>query len=164
MPPAVPNAHSPSGGIMKITVWLVTRERDTWIIGAEILVLAFLLLAAPGPLVRLWVGLPILVHVGYRALTSLPLGQVPGRPVGVAKQRRNQHLRTRIVAFLNEVRRAENYALRATDVGQIPAELEENLRSAERRMMLAAGEVARVAGRFGASARGTGVVRERAGS
>jgi hypothetical protein len=135
---------------MKITVWLVTRERDTWITGAEILVLALLLLAAPGPLVRLWIGLPILAHLGYRALTSLPLGQVPGRPVGVARQRRNQHLRTRIVAFLNEVRRAENYALRATDAGQIPAEIEENLRSAERRMMLAAGEVARVAGRFGA--------------
>lgn len=145
---------------MKITVWMVTRERDTWITGAEVLALAFLLLASPGPAVRLWLGLPILAHLGYRALTSLPLGQVPGRPVGVARQRRNQHLRTRVVAFLNEVRRAENYALRATNVNEISGELEENLRAAERRMMVAAGEVARVAGRFGAVQNG-GSLRER---
>ena len=148
---------------MKITIWLVTRERDTWITGAEILALAFLLLASPGPIARLWVGLPILAHLGYRALTSLPLGQVPGRPIGVARQRRNQHLRTRVIAFLNEVRRAENYALRATKVNEIPGELEANLRSAERRMMVAAGEVARVAGRFGA-VHTVGAVRERTGS
>jgi hypothetical protein len=91
---------------------------------------------------------------------SLPLGQVPGRPVGVARQRRNQHLRTRVVAFLNEVRRAENYALRASNVNEIPGELEENLRSAERRMMVAASEVARVAGRFGAVQSGD-ALRER---
>ena len=54
--------------------------------------------------------LPVLGHLGYRALTSLPIGQVPGRPAGMARQRRNLQLRTRVVAFLNEVRRAESYA------------------------------------------------------
>ena len=146
---------------MKITVWLVTRERDAWMTGAEVILLGLLLIASPGPLIRLWFGLPLLAHLGYRALTSLPLGQVPGRPVGAARQRRNQHLRSRVVAFLNEVRRAENYALRATHVGQIPEELEENLRSAERRMMVAAGEVAKVAGRLGVLGQGAVAVRGR---
>ncbi|MEX2466087.1 MAG: hypothetical protein WD995_04210 [Gemmatimonadota bacterium] len=134
---------------MKIRVWLVTRERDTWILGAEVLALALLLFAAPAPLIRLWVGFPVLAHLGYRAMTSLPLGQVPGRPSGLARQRRNQHLRSRVVAFLNEVRRAENYSLQATSAGQIPGEVEANLRSAERRMMAAAAEVAKVTGRLG---------------
>lgn len=137
---------------MKITVWLATKERDTWITAVEVFVLAFLLLAAPGSFLRFWVGLPVLAHLGYRALTSLPLGQVPSRPAGATRQRRNQHLRARIVAFLNEVRRAENYALNATSTGSIPAEIEENLQAAERRVMAAAGDVARVMGRYGTEA------------
>lgn len=133
---------------MRITVWVATRDRTTWLTVAEVSALA-LLLTASSPTLRMWVGLPLLAHLGYRALTSLPIGQIPGRPAGAARQRRNQHLRTRVVAFLNEVRRAENYSLRADRTGAIPDEIEENLVRARRRMLTAAGEVAKVAGRFG---------------
>lgn len=133
---------------MRITVWVATRDRTTWLTAAEVSALALLLTAA-SPSLRIWIGLPLLAHLGYRALTSLPLGQIPGRPSGAARQRRNQHLRTRVVAFLNEVRRAENYSLRADKTGAIPDEIEENLDRARKRMLVAANEVARVAGRFG---------------
>lgn len=133
---------------MRITVWVATRDRTTWLTTAEVSALAFLLTAA-SPALRVWIGLPLLAHLGYRALTSLPIGQIPGRPAGAARQRRNQHLRTRVVAFLNEVRRAENYSLRADRTGAIPDEIEENLERARRRMMVAASEVTKVAGRFG---------------
>ena len=91
---------------MRITVWLVTRDRGSWIVAGEVVLLA-LLLSTGGPALRAWLGVPVLAHLGYLALTSLPIGEVPGRPTGVARQRRNQHLRTRVVAFLNDVRRAE---------------------------------------------------------
>jgi hypothetical protein len=131
---------------MKITIWLATRERDTWITAAEIFALATVLLYAPGTTIRLLVGLPLLAHLGYKALTSLPMGMVPGRPPG-GKERRNQDLRTQVVGFLNEVRRVEEYAQRAVTAGRPHEEVENNLRSAEERMMAAAAEVAKVAGR-----------------
>ena len=130
---------------MRITVWLATRDRSTWMVGGEVALLA-LLMSAGSPTLRTWLGLPLLAHLGYRALTSLPIGQVPGRPTGVARQRRNQRLRTRVVAFLNEVRRAESYAART---GGAADEKEANLAVARARMMAAADEVAKVAGRFG---------------
>lgn len=130
---------------MRITVWLATRDTIAWITVVEVSLLALLLFAG-SPGIRVWMGLPILAHLGYRALTSLPIGQVPGKPNGVARQRRNQHLRTRVVAFLNEVRRAESYATRTSKGAD---DLEATLDEARARMMKAAGEVARVAGRFG---------------
>jgi hypothetical protein len=130
---------------MKITVWLVTRERDTWITAAEIMALALVLLAG-GPRVRVLGGLPLLVHLGYRALASLPLGSVPGRP-GRGRKRRNYDLRARVVGFLGEVRRVEHYVRQAELAGWSKAEVEENLRSAQARMMAAAAEVAKAAGR-----------------
>jgi hypothetical protein len=130
---------------MRITVRLVTWDRATWITGAEVVLLALLLTAASSAL-RLWLGLPVLGHLGYRALTSLPIGQVPGRPAGMARQRRNLQLRTRVVAFLNEVRRAESYA---ASTGGAPGEAEANLDVARARIVAAAEEVADVAGRFG---------------
>ena len=133
---------------MKISIWMASRDRDTWILAAEIFVLALVLFYAPGTTIRVLLGLPLLVHVGYRALTSLPLGMIPGRPPG-AKERRNQDLRSRVVGFLNEVRRVEEYAERAQVAGRPPAEVENNLRSAEKRLMAAAAEVVKVAGRNG---------------
>jgi hypothetical protein len=103
------------------------------------------LLVGGSPGLSTWIGLPLLGHLGYRTLTSLPIGQVPGKPMGVARQRKNQRLRSRVVAFLNEVRRVEDYALRATASDDVQA----NLSHARARMMVAAGEVAKVAGRFG---------------
>jgi len=130
---------------MKITVWLVTRERDTWITAAEIMALALVLLAG-GSTVRVLGGLPLLVLLGYRALASLPLGSVPGRPER-GRQRRNYDLRARVVGFLEEVRRVEHYVQQAELAGWSKAEVEENLRSAQARMMTAAAEVAKVTGR-----------------
>lgn len=129
---------------MRITVWLASRDRITLIAAAEVLLLALLLFAG-SPGLRVWLGLPLLGHLGYRALTSLPIGQIPGKPNGVARQRRNQDLRTRVVAFLNEVRRVESYA--AKNGGE--PDMEANLEAGRLRMMNAAAEVARVAGRFG---------------
>lgn len=135
------------GGTIKITVWLVTRERRTLITAAELLVLWIVLFVVDGGVLRLLVGIPLFLHVGYLALTSLPLGEVPRRPDSAREERRNQDLRSRIVGFLNEVRRAEDYARRARVGGWPESEVEENLRLARERAMSAAASAVKVMGR-----------------
>lgn len=133
---------------MKLRIWLLTRDRETWVTGAEILALLLVLLAGSDA-VRLIFGLPLLVHVGYRALTSVPLGQIPGRPEWAKQVRRNQDLRSRVVGFLNEMRRVEDIAHRGRIAGGTHADVEKDLLFAKRRMMNAATEVVRAAGRVG---------------
>lgn len=145
-PARAPTGYSRRGGTIKITVWLITRERATYITAAEVLGLALVLFTTPGSALRLLVGLPLLAHLGYTALTSLPLGMVPGRPEGSKQERRNQELRTRVVAFLNEVRRVEEYAQRARLAGNRGRKVEESLRAAEKRMMAAASDIAKATG------------------
>ena len=131
---------------MKITVWLATRDRWTWIAAAEMLGLAVLLtLAVESSIARL-LGFALLGHLGYSALTSLPMGQIPGRPAG-RQQRRNLDLRAKVVVFLREVRRLEEYVQRAKISSGSRRELEMNLTAAESRMMAAAAEVTKVARR-----------------
>ena len=132
---------------MKITVWLATRDRTTWIAAAEITGLIFVILAVPNTLARL-VGFLLLGHLGYHALTSLPIGSIPSRPDGAKQYRRNQDLRSRIVGFLNEVRRVEHFAQQARVGGLPPLELERHLSSAKERVMAAAADVAEMSGRF----------------
>lgn len=157
-----PTRYSRRGGTIKITVWLITRERATYITAAEVLGLALVLFATPGSTLRLLVGLPLLAHLGYTALTSLPLGMVPGRPEGSKQERRNQELRTRVVAFLNEVRRVEEYAQRARLAGHRGRKVEESLRAAEHRMMAAAADIAKATGRSTPLAAGTSANRPKA--
>ncbi|MDH3207085.1 MAG: hypothetical protein OEO79_10755 [Gemmatimonadota bacterium] len=133
---------------MRITVWLAARERDTWVTGAEALALALILWTGPGGLVRLGIGLPLLAHIAYRALTSLPMGAVPRRPER-GQARSHYDLRARIVRFLDEVRRAEDFAQRARVGGSSKAELEQQLWAAQQRVMLAATEVAKATGQAG---------------
>jgi hypothetical protein len=131
---------------MKIRLWLVTWERGTWITLAEIVALG-LLMVAQGTAVTQLVGLAILAHLGYTALTSLPLGEIPGAPDGAKRLRRNQDLRSRVVGFLNEVRRVESYVQQAEVGGRPRGELDKDLHWARQRMMNAAAEVAKAAGR-----------------
>jgi len=132
---------------MKITVWLVTRTRETWITSAELGVLALVLYWGPGVFVRFLIGLPLLAHVGYTALTGLPMGQIPGRPDGVRQTRRNQDLRSSVVGFLNEVRRAEDHAQRAVAGGRPTTELAHYRQTVGKRMMAAAVQVVKATGR-----------------
>lgn len=134
------------GGAMRITVWLATRERDTWITGAEVLGLALILWAGPVGWIRLLVGLPLLAHVGYRAVTSLPMGAVPRRPER-GQARHHYDLRARVVRFLDEVRRAEDFADRARVGGSCESDLKQQLWAARKRVMGAAAEVAKATGR-----------------
>jgi len=134
---------------MKITVWLMTRERTVWVAAAEALALASLILTAPESTVARLAGLALLTHLAYRALTGLPMGAIPGRPEGSRKERVNQDLRTRVVGFLSEVRSIEAYTHRAQLAGRPDGEVKANVRAAQRRMMAAAAEVAKATGRFG---------------
>lgn len=131
---------------MKISVWMATRERETWITTVEVFGLGLLLLTATSPLVRLVLGLPLLVHVGYKALTSLPMGQVPGRPER-GQMRRRYDLRARVVRFLEEVKMAESFAERAELASLPKRDVDEFLFRAHRRVMQAAKEVAKETGR-----------------
>ncbi len=81
------------------------------------------------------------------AMTSLPVWTIPGKPEGAKQERRNQDLRSRVVGFLNEVRRAEEYAQRARVAGWPRADVEANMRGAHDRMMAAAAAVAKDLGR-----------------
>ena len=127
---------------MKLTVWLATRDRHTWIMAVEIVALGLVVGTASTTPWRL-VGLALLAHLGYTALTSLPVGSIPGRPENARRERRNQELRSKVVAFLNEVRRVEDFHRRARTGGIPEEEVQENLRSAERRVMAAAAQVAK---------------------
>jgi hypothetical protein len=130
---------------VKISVWLVTRERETWITSAELLLLGVILLLPTSPMVRMLFGLPLLAHVGYKALTSLPMGLVPGRPER-GQHRRHYDLRARVVRFLDEVKRVEDFAQRA-ELAEVPDdEVKEFLFAAQRRVMAAARDVAKQTG------------------
>ena len=133
----------PWGGAVKIRVWLVTRERSAWIAAAEIVAMFVLLtLAVESALVQL-LGFGLLAHVGYTAVTGLPMGQVPGRPPG-GHPRRNLDLRAQVVGFLREVRRVDEYAQRARVSGLPADQVEASLRAGEQRLLAAAVKVARV--------------------
>jgi hypothetical protein len=136
---------------MKVTVWLVARERTVWVAAAEAVALASLILVGPESTVGRLFGLALLGHLAYRAVTGLPMGAVPSRPEGSKKVRQNQDLRTRVVGFLNEVRSVESYARRAQMAGRPDGEVRANIRAAQRRMMAAAAEVAKATGRVGAA-------------
>lgn len=128
---------------MKVRIWLVTRERSSWIAAAEILgLLLVLLLAVDSTLARL-VSFALLGHLGYTALTGLPMGEVPGRPAG-GQPRRNLDLRMQVVAFLREVRRVDEFAHRAQLAGVPSHQLEADLRAGEQRLLQAAARVAKV--------------------
>jgi len=126
---------------------MATRERGTWITAAEVIGLGLVLFTAPGPVIRLLFGLPLLVRLGYKALTSLPMGSIPGRPEGAKQERRRYDLRARVVVFLDEVRRAEDFAQQARVAGWPKGEVEDYLRSAQRRVVNAAAQVVKVTGR-----------------
>jgi hypothetical protein len=86
----------------------------------------------------------LLAHLGYSALTGLPMGEIPGRPPG-GQQRRNLDLRAKVVVFLREVRRLEEYAQRARLSGWSRTEVDTNMHAAESRIMTAASSVAEAA-------------------
>ena len=133
---------------MRITVWLATRDRPTWIAAAEVLVAAIVLLSGAGTAVRLLVGLPLVIHLGYSAMTAVPVGMIPGRPIGAKQPRRNQDLRSNVVGFLNEVRRVEDFAQRAKTGGLPDDEIQLNLQAAQRRILTSAAIVAKAMGRI----------------
>jgi hypothetical protein len=147
------------GGAMKIRIWLATRERETWIAAVEILGVTAVLWTASESTVLRVVGFLLVAHLGYTAMTGLPMGRIPGRPPG-RQPRRNLDLRAQVAWFLREVRRVDEYAQRARVAGWAPAQLEESLRSGEQRVMAAASRVAKAATRgsarpAGSSARST---------
>jgi hypothetical protein len=130
---------------MKITVWLGSRDRATWIALSETLMLGYLMWQ-PGLVFRLTLGLPLLVHLGYTAMTSLPMGMIPRRPEGSKRARRNQDLRSWVVRFLNEVKELEDYLWRARSADSSPEEVSEKLHVGRQRVMGAARQVARAVG------------------
>lgn len=130
---------------MKITVWLGSTDRATWIALGETLMLAYLLFQ-PQLLFRVLVGLPLLIHLGYTGMTSLPMGMIPRRPEGSKQARRNQDLRSWVVRFLNEVKELEDYLWRARSAGSSPAEMSEKVRVGRQRVMAAASQVAKAVG------------------
>jgi hypothetical protein len=76
---------------------------------------------------------------------------IPGRSA-VKRERRNQDLRIQVRAFLNEVRRVEEYVQRSRTLGRPRSEVEQSLHGAEKRMMAAAAKVVQATGRSTESA------------
>jgi len=130
---------------MKITVWIATRESRTWTTAAEVLTLAAVLLAPWSIFLRVVLGLPVLAHLGWNALTSIPAGAIPGRPEG-GEVRRNHHLRARVSTFLSEVQRMEKYVRDARDAGVPTSEVKKKLRWADSRLQATTAEVVKALG------------------
>jgi len=82
-------------------------------------------------------------------MTSLPAGQIPGRPSSRAEKRKNYQLRARVGAFLNEVKRMESYVQRARSGGVPRNEVKQQLRTAEKRLIDQATQVAKATGKIG---------------
>ncbi len=115
----------------------------------EVLGLTGILLFASTPVLRVIVGLPILAHLGWGVLTSVPLGGIPGPPPGVGERRRNHRLRYRVAEFLREVKRVEAFA-RQAQIGEVPAATaQKSLQSSEARLRDIVSEIMRVAGQTG---------------
>jgi len=131
---------------MRFTVWLAARDRTSIMHAAEAVVIA-LLLFEPVMAFRLLFGVPLLAHLAYSAMTSLPIGTIPGRPLG-KPERTNHDLRAGVVVFLNEVRRVEDFAQRAVTGGMPETEVEAKLEVARRRILGAANSVAEAVGRY----------------
>jgi len=132
---------------MRVSVWMATRERRTWLTASEIVTLGLIVVSGAAAPVRLLIGLPIVVHLGYLALTSLPMGAVPRRREG-GSARRRYDLRARVVRFLDEVKRVEDYVGRARFSGMPEDDVDEYVRTAQRRVMTAAAAVAQASGRW----------------
>lgn len=111
--------------------------------------LGLVLLSSPGTTITLLVGLPLLAHLGYRSLTSLPAGRIPGRPSSKSEKRKNYQLRANVGAFLNEVKRMESYVQRARSGGVPRSEVKQQLRTAEKRLLHKASQVAKATGKVG---------------
>lgn len=124
-------------------------EHRTWITTAEILALIAILLIAPSTLLRVLLGIPIVLHLGWSVLTSVPVGGFPGPPPGVGERRRNHRLRYRVVEFLREVKRLEAFARQTNGRGGADPLVEKNLRGAEQRLRDIVAEIIRVAGQSG---------------
>jgi len=131
---------------MKIRIWLVTRERATWIAAAEILGLSAVLWVATESTVLRLAGFALIAHLGYMAMTGLPMGRIPGKPPG-GQPRLNLDLRAQVMAFLREVRRVDEHTQRARVSGVPPAQLADSVRAGEQRVMAAAARVAKLSTR-----------------
>lgn len=131
---------------MKFSVWISTREPRTWAMLSETIVLGALLALPAEATIRLVVGLPLLAHLAWSALTSLPAGTIPGRADG-AEVRSNHHLRSRVVTFLTEVQRMEKYMRDARAAGLPTSEVRKNLQWADTRLQATTAEVVKALGR-----------------
>ena len=124
-------------------------KHRTWVTTAETLALVAILVAVPSTLLRVLLGIPIVLHLGWSVMTSVPVGGVPGPPPGVGERRRNHRLRYRVVEFLREVKRLEAFARQANGRGSSDPDVEKNVRGAEQRLHDVVAEIIRVAGRSG---------------
>lgn len=124
-------------------------ERRTWIALAETVALVGLILFFRDTLVLLALGLPLVAHLAWTAVTSVPVGQIPGPPPGIGERRRNHLLRYQVVAFLDQVQRVETFAEKANTAGKPRPDLERELSVAGRRLQAIASDIVKVAGRTG---------------
>lgn len=123
-------------------------ETRTWITTVEVLALSALLLFAPSPLLRVALGIPIALHLGWSVISGMPTGGIPGPPPGVGERRRNHRLRYRVAEFLREVKRLDAFARQATDERSAQT-AERAVRGTEQRLRDIVGEIVRVAGQSG---------------
>lgn len=128
--------------------WL-SIERSTWIAGAETLALILLLTSFRESALFLYAGLPLVLHLGWSAATSMPVGRIPGPPSGTGERRRNHLLRYQVVAFLSQVQRVEAAAEKAAVAGMPRPALQEKLQVEGRVLQEIASDMVKVAGRVG---------------
>jgi len=124
-------------------------ERGTIITIAEVTALIVLLLLDPPSTARILVGIPLVLHLGWSAATSLPIGRVPGPPPGVGERRRKHLLRYQVVAFLNQVQQVESLVEERNGSTKPRRSVEQELEVAENRLKEIAGDIVKVAGRSG---------------
>lgn len=125
-------------------------ETRTWMTTVEVLALSALLLFAPSALLRVALGIPITLHLGWSVISQASAGgRIAGPPPGVGERRRNHRLRYRVVEFLREVKRLEAFARQATTDERSADTAERAVRGTEQRLRDIVGEIVRVAGQSG---------------
>ena len=124
-------------------------EVTTWIAAGETAALLALLMFFREASLMLVAAVPLVLHLGWSAATSLPVGRVPGPPPGVGERRRNHLLRYQVREFLEEVQRVEAAAEKATLQGVPRTKFEKELARSGQNLQEIAQNMVKVAGRSG---------------
>ena len=131
---------------MKLSIWLRTRDQDTWIVTIEAVLIGFVLLVEPSPYARL-LAVALLGHLAWVTTDLLRMTRNGRSRAGSRAVRANHELRTHVIHFLREIKRVEAFRRRAAASPLSSEQVNERIVAAQLQILTAASKAAKVVGR-----------------